>query len=260
MLVPDQDYDPDTNPAMNMIFAAAQPPYATSGNLPGNRQPQPEAKKTNKKRLQMLSRSKSLRAEDELSKPKKISNKKTNGHQAGASTTFAELTSRSVPLSSDKDRSFRDMMKTSMRDRSEDRMAEFDDDKQNKSKQKKEKKEVRDKHIKEARERQPLQRQGHPLSSSLRQHNTSTFFNDFRNTSSNAAIGIGKAGKGLFSKFSRSGSSSDKPAAPVENHIPSVLVLPLVDQTRITRIAKSYDQCKDKTEFWMPALPWRCIE
>jgi len=36
--------------------------------------------------------------------------------------------------------------------------------------------------------------------------------------------------------------------------------LPLVEQTRKTRIAKRLEDSKDKTEFWMPALPWRCIE
>ncbi|KAL1304985.1 hypothetical protein AAFC00_003889 [Neodothiora populina] len=183
-----------------------------------------ENKKPNKKRLQMLSRSKSVRAEDELSKSKKSSSKKVNGHQARA--------------------------------RSEDRLTTMtDEDLLKKSKSKKEK----EKDKKEIKDKQASVRQGHPLSSSLRQHNTSTFFNEFRNTSSNAAIGIGKAGKGLFSKFSRSGST-EKPVTPIIDHTPGVLTLPLIQQTRITRIAKSYDQCKDKTEFWMPALPWRCID
>ena len=50
--------------------------------------------------------------------------------------------------------------------------------------------------------------------------------------------------------------------APVEEppHQIRVLNLPLVEQTRITRIAKRLEDSKDKTEFWMPALPWRCIE
>jgi hypothetical protein len=36
--------------------------------------------------------------------------------------------------------------------------------------------------------------------------------------------------------------------------------LPLVEQTRKTRISKRIGASKDETEFWMPSLPWRCIE
>lgn len=35
---------------------------------------------------------------------------------------------------------------------------------------------------------------------------------------------------------------------------------PLAEQTRLTRIANRLEVAKDKTEFWMPALPWRCLE
>jgi hypothetical protein len=28
----------------------------------------------------------------------------------------------------------------------------------------------------------------------------------------------------------------------------------------LTRISTRLEQSRDKTEFWMPALPWRCIE
>lgn len=181
--------------------------------------------------MQVLTRSKSMRAEDEVKKSKKPMAKKNNVPTPLGSTPPSDLSFRTAQ--SDKDKG-----KSSRREKSEDRLGVGD---------KKEKINAKEK-------------QGHPLSSSLRHNNTSTFFNEFRNSSSNAAMGIGRAGKGLFSKFSRSGSTHEKSAAPVEDHIPSVLTLPLVEQTRITRIAKSYDHCKDKTEFWMPALPWRCIE
>jgi len=208
-----------------------------------------------------------------MKKLRKAMAKKANGHQAPPHPLSEPSSSRAAPSAPpEKDRSFRDMMKTSLRDRSEDRLADSDEDKINKSRHKRENtkskhiKELRDvkekptKEAREIREKQSYSKQGHPLSSSLRQHNTSTFFNDFRHTSSSAAIGLGKAGKGLLSKFSRSGSGTEKITAPTADHVPGVLTLPLVEQTRITRIAKSYDQCKDKTEFWMPALPWRCIE
>ena len=38
------------------------------------------------------------------------------------------------------------------------------------------------------------------------------------------------------------------------------LRLPLVEQVRKTRICKRLEDSRDKTEFWIPALPWRCIE
>lgn len=71
---------------------------------------------------------------------------------------------------------------------------------------------------------------------------------------------LGKAGKGLFGKITRSGSSTDREPPPPEEHIISIINLPLVKQTRRTRIARRLELSKDKTEFWMPALPWRCIE
>lgn len=67
--------------------------------------------------------------------------------------------------------------------------------------------------------------------------------------------------KGLWGKLTRSTSSNDKVGTNYdEEYEPKILKLPLIQQTRATRIAKSYDKCRDKTEFWMPALPWRCIE
>lgn len=257
---PSQD---NSNPTSALASPTSTTAGPGTGPAPVSQTPaRPETKKANKKRLQVLTRSKSLRAEDEIRRPKGKPAKKSNGQALPNAAQSEPLSARTPLPPSDKDRSFRDMMKSSLRDRSEDRAVQSDDDKgASKPRQRKEKKEgkerlVRDIKDKSIKENKP----SHPLSSSLRQHNTSTFFHDFRNTSSNAAIGIGKAGKGLFSKFARGGSNNDKATVAAGDHIPSVLTLPLIEQTRLTRIAKSYDHCKDKTEFWMPALPWRCIE
>lgn len=144
----------------------------------------------------------------------------------------------------EKDRGFKDMVRSSLRDRSSERtVGDSEEEKQSKTKARKE---IKDK-------------QTNQLSSSYRANNT--FFNDFRQSSSKAANGVGKAGKGFFSKLTRSSSSNERVLpTPEEEHTVRILNMPLIDQTRITRIAKSYDHCKDKTEFWMPALPWRCIE
>lgn len=83
------------------------------------------------------------------------------------------------------------------------------------------------------------------------------------NKANGSSFGLGKAGRGFFSKLTRSGSSHDKAGMGFDDSVeyePRVLKLPLIEQTRETRIAKSYESCRDKTEFWMPALPWRCIE
>ncbi len=92
-----------------------------------------------------------------------------------------------------------------------------------------------------------------------REGNGSHILTHLKNSSSKAAGGLGKASKGIFNKMTRSGSSSGKDGVE-EYSVFKVIRLPLVEQTRKTRIAKRLEDSKDKTEFWMPALPWRCIE
>lgn len=94
----------------------------------------------------------------------------------------------------------------------------------------------------------------------LRDGAGSKLFSNFKTTSAKAADGIGKAGKGLFGKITRSGNGNNKDVTEDEHYVFAVIKLPLVEQTRRTRIAKRLEDSKDKTEFWMPALPWRCIE
>lgn len=88
----------------------------------------------------------------------------------------------------------------------------------------------------------------------------SKLFSNFKNTSAKAADGIGKAGKGLLGRITRSNYTYAREATDEGPYVPKVINLPLVEQTRRTRIAKRLEDSKDKTEFWMPALPWRCIE
>lgn len=85
----------------------------------------------------------------------------------------------------------------------------------------------------------------------------SHLFTNIKATSTKAADGLGKAGKGIFAKLNRSGSSN---ARDDERYVLNTINLPLKEQTRKTRIAFRLEDSKDKTEFWMPALPWRCIE
>ena len=97
------------------------------------------------------------------------------------------------------------------------------------------------------------------VSSSLKDGSGAAFLSNIKTSSSKAADGIGKAGKGFFGKLTRSGSNNEKDVAD-EHYVCSVINLPLVQQTRRTRISKRLEHSRDKTEFWMPALPYRCIE
>ena len=93
--------------------------------------------------------------------------------------------------------------------------------------------------------------------SSLRENGGGTgFFSGLK--SSRAADMISK---GLFGKGSRSGSTTDRDSIVDDEHyVLKVINQPLVEQTRLTRISKRLEESRDKTEFWMPAFPWRAID
>lgn len=72
---------------------------------------------------------------------------------------------------------------------------------------------------------------------------------------------IDSARKGMFGKLGRSSSNHERELQiPKEAYQFKIIHTPLVEQTRLTRISSRLENSKDKTEFWMPALPWRCIE
>ncbi|KAI9924085.1 hypothetical protein ASPWEDRAFT_170378 [Aspergillus wentii DTO 134E9] len=89
---------------------------------------------------------------------------------------------------------------------------------------------------------------------------SAALFNNIKQSSTGAADRLGKAGKGFFGKITRSGSTNERELITDDNYICSVINLPLIEQARRTRIAKRLEDCRDKTEFWMPALPYRCID
>lgn len=88
-----------------------------------------------------------------------------------------------------------------------------------------------------------------------------SFMTGLQQTGNRMGDRLERAGKGIFEKMTRSSSTTERELVVVdENYVCSVINLPLVKQTRKTRIARRLELSKDKTEFWMPALPWRCIE
>nr|OQO24349.1 hypothetical protein B0A51_05576 [Rachicladosporium sp. CCFEE 5018] len=76
---------------------------------------------------------------------------------------------------------------------------------------------------------------------------------------------FGRVNRGLnfgvksLGKIGRSSSNGEKEVPDSEYQI-KVITLPLLEQTRKTRISKRIESSKDKTEYWMPSLPWRCID
>ena len=69
----------------------------------------------------------------------------------------------------------------------------------------------------------------------------------------------GNALFGRLGKIARSSNHNER-EVPDGEYVLKVINLPLIEQTRITRISKDLSSCRDKTEYWMPSLPWRCIE
>jgi hypothetical protein len=89
---------------------------------------------------------------------------------------------------------------------------------------------------------------------------SAALLSNLKSSSSGAADRIGKAGKGFFGKITRSGSTNEREMVTDDSYTCAVINLPLIEQTRKTRIARKIQGCRDKTEFWMPALPYRCID
>lgn len=152
-----------------------------------------------------------------------------------------ETSPKTAPVKSDyRERAFGGESGASIRNRSVDRQARDDSHSMRK-------------------ERQPANL---PPSHSFRDGSTLQILSNLGQTGKGVGDRIGKAGKGFFGKITRSGSSNERetPTITDDNYTCTTISLPLVKQTRKTRIARRLEESKDKTEFWMPALPWRCIE
>ena len=190
-----------------------------------------QIKKTKPRFAQFLNRTMSTRTEQggRRSKPPtpvqtNIPENPTGRNQAAAPEDLTGF--RTAPLQQpDRDRSLREMMSSSIRNRSVDRQPPS------------------------------LHSTDATMSRSTKDH----LLSNIKTKSNKAADGLGKASK-FLGKITRSGSSNEREKVDDEPYVFKVINKPLVEQTRITRIAKRLEHSKDKTEFWMPALPWRCIE
>ena len=84
-----------------------------------------------------------------------------------------------------------------------------------------------------------------------------------REASSSLMNHIKGAGSKAANRIFGSSKSSDKDTRAYvqpEQFVPKLVNLPLIEQTRATRISKRLETSRDRTEYWMPSLPWRCID
>ena len=140
---------------------------------------------------------------------------------------------RTAPVAHE--RTFRDMMNSAVRNRSEDRNGQS-----------------------HSRETSTHREEKHSRTQPSSFKENSGFLSNLRNSSRTAADMFSK---GLFGKSARSAGTNEKePVVDDEHYVLKVINLPLIEQTRLTRISKRLEDSRDKTEFWMPAFPWRAID
>jgi hypothetical protein len=211
-------------------------------------------KKNKPKAFSLLSRTKSIRDEDsprEASPTDKLQppqqTERTHSHAYSDSI-------KTAPMRSDNDRTFREMMGSNIRQHSEDRQTSRARDAS------------REKAPREPSKLQPSLLRDTPnkenrvpsFSTAHQEKSGHGFLNNLR---SSATKGAGAIHKGLFGKGGRSGSTHEKEQPVDDEHYElKVINKPLVEQTRLTRISKRLEDSRDKTEFWMPAFPWRAID
>ncbi|KAJ5032539.1 uncharacterized protein L3040_009140 [Drepanopeziza brunnea f. sp. 'multigermtubi'] len=209
------------------------------------------AKKNRPKPFSILSRSKSIRDDHSPREPSPTKSKAAEADKHP--TQNADSRSTHTPPDQADNRSFRSMVSSTPRKDSEDRQRSLTRD----MPPPKEGSKLREQ--KEQGRSHTIPKENGRLHTSSSGHGREGFLNNLK---SSASKGAGALSKGLFGKGgSRSGSTHEKEAPVDDEHYQlKVLNLNLVEQTRLTRISKKLEDSKDKTEFWMPAFPWRAID
>ncbi|KAI0017296.1 hypothetical protein F4780DRAFT_616036 [Xylariomycetidae sp. FL0641] len=192
-------------------------------------------KKSKPKPFALLGRNRSFKDKDDPGPKESVTMKMTEPGRLGAPAGTQPL--KTAPINPEThDRAFRHMMDSSTRNQSADRAAPRDRS-QNKE------------------NRPDKDQKSHPAA---KDHSGPSFFGGLKSSGSRAADMISK---GLFGKSARSASTTERePVVDDEHYVLKVINLPLVEQTRKTRISKRLEDSRDKTEFWMPAFPWRAID
>ncbi|KAF6841467.1 RhoGAP domain-containing protein [Colletotrichum plurivorum] len=205
---------------------------------------QSSSKKGKSKPFGLLSRSKSLRDKDRDKDGSSSRDKQTSP----VPITISEPEPPHIPSDPNNprkasapapDRSLKEMVNSTVRNRSEDRAAP---------------REMGSKDGQKERGNREAQKEKeyHPRQNSSSQNGG--FFGGLKS-------GRDMISNRLFGKSGRSGSTTEKePVIDDEHYVLKTINLPLVEQTRRTRISKRLEDSRDKTEFWMPAFPWRAID
>jgi hypothetical protein len=197
-------------------------------------------KKGKPKPFTLLSRTRSIKDTDRDSPNEIVAPAPAKFAESDRAYTTGPL--RTAPVQA-YDRSFRDMMSSAVRNHSADRAQPREMSAATKGRD-------------HGRDHERDASRVHP--SSLKENGGSAFFSGLKSSSSKAADILSK---GFFGKNTKGGGAVDKePVVDDEHYVIKVLNLPLVEQTRRTRISKRLEESRDKTEFWMPAFPWRAID
>ncbi|KAE8448379.1 hypothetical protein EG329_009623 [Mollisiaceae sp. DMI_Dod_QoI] len=213
------------------------------------------ARKAKPKPFSLLSRTRSIRDDQN---PREPSPKHGIAEPEPAYTVESSL--KTAPLPIEHDRSFRHMMSSTIRQRSEDRQPTMPRDRSTEKsvKEGSKLKGSRDNSRSQMhRDPNPNKRSEASFSSSFKESSGQSFLSNLKTS---ATKGAGALSKGIFGKGRTNSTTEKEPVVDDEHYQLKVINLPLVEQTRKTRISKKLEESRDKTEFWMPAFPWRAID
>jgi hypothetical protein len=215
-------------------------------------------KKSKPKPFTLLSRTRSFRGDDKS--PDEVSPKSIIAKPEPAYSPESSL--KTAPLPIEHDRSFRHMMSSTIRQRSEDRQPTLPRDRSQSEKHVREGSKLkgsrdnsRSQMTREPQVAQGAKRADSAYSSSFKEGNG--FLSTLKTSATKGAEALSK---GLFGKGRTYSTTEREPVIDDEHYQLKVINLPLVQQTRMTRISKKLEESRDKTEFWMPAFPWRAID
>lgn len=217
-------------------------PSRSDLSLVGGDNDSTSSKKGKPKPFTLLSRTRSVK-ERESPSPKDMATEVRIQEPERAHTFANQQPLRTAPVDKEAlDRSYGQMMDSSTRNHSADRAA------------------PRDRTVKDSRpdrEHGHNQNRSHP--SSFKENSGTGFLGNLKNSGSRAADIF--SNRFFGNKSGRSASTTEREAVVDDEHYQlKVINLPLVEQARKTRISKKLEEARDKTEFWMPAFPWRAID
>lgn len=222
---------------------ASQPSHSDL-SLAGADNDNSASKRGKPKPFTLLNRSRSIK-EKEHPSPKEVTAEVKIQEPERSHTFGGQQPLRTAPVDKEglvNDRSYRHMMESSPRNHSADRAAH---------------RERSNKDLRPDRDQGHSHNRSHP--SSFKENSGSTFLGNLKNSGSRAADIF--SNRFFGNKTGRSASTTEREHVVDDEHYQlKVINLPLVEQTRKTRISKKLEDARDKTEFWMPAFPWRAID